>query len=154
MIFHTRDFDATEQLDYIAAGASVLYGFFYTPIRVFRLDQKGNKGDSMVRAWAVVCISMFLGHVGYLKLWKWDYTYNMAANVVVGLTQNALWTWFSFAKYQKSGRPWAMLPSVVVVFLLLAMSLELLDFPPLYGCVDAHSLWHLATVLPTLIWYK
>ena len=36
MIFHTRDFNFTEKLDYFAAGASVLYGLYYTPIRVFR----------------------------------------------------------------------------------------------------------------------
>jgi len=36
----------------------------------------------------------------------------------------------------------------------LAMSLELLDFPPWMGMVDAHSLWHLGTVLPTVLWYN
>lgn len=35
----------------------------------------------------------------------------------------------------------------------MAMSLELLDFPPWKGMVDAHSLWHLGTVLPTVGWY-
>jgi post-GPI attachment to proteins factor 3 len=154
MIFHTRDFSATEQLDYFGAGACVLYGFYYTPIRVFRLDQGGKRGDSLLRAWGLVCIAMYAAHVAYLKMYAWDYTYNMAANVVIGMIQNAMWTWFSFAKFRKSGRPWAMLPGVVVVFILFAMSLELLDFAPLWGCLDAHSLWHLATVAPTMIWYK
>jgi len=154
MIFHTRDFNATEQLDYFAAGASVLYGFYYTPIRVFRLDQKYEKGESFIRLWGYLCIAMFIGHVTYLKMWSWDYTYNMAANVAIGLVQNVLWTWFSYKKYQKSGDTFAMLPGLVVLFILFAMSLELLDFPPLYGYLDAHSLWHLATVIPTVIWYK
>jgi hypothetical protein len=34
------------------------------------------------------------------------------------------------------------------------MSLELLDFPPWKGMIDAHSLWHLGTVLPTVLWYN
>ena len=40
MIFHTRDFNLTEKLDYFAAGASVLYGLYLAPIRIFRLDRR------------------------------------------------------------------------------------------------------------------
>jgi hypothetical protein len=154
MIFHTRDFRLTEQLDYFAAGASVLYGLYYTPIRIFRLDLGGKKTKSLLRAWTVLCIALYAAHVTYLKWYSWDYTYNMAANVVVGVITNAMWSWFSFEKYRRSGRAWAMWPGFVVAWIILAMSLELLDFPPWWGCWDAHSLWHLGTVAPTMIWYK
>jgi hypothetical protein len=154
MIFHTRDFSVTEQLDYFAAGASVLYGFYYTPIRIFRLDKGGDKTRSVVRAWTVLCLCMFAGHVWYLKWYKWDYTYNMTANVVLGCMQNALWSWFSWVKYQQSGRAWATWPGLAIAWIFLVMSLELLDFPPVWGCLDAHSLWHLGTVAPTWVWYK
>jgi post-GPI attachment to proteins factor 3 len=30
----------------------------------------------------------------------------------------------------------------------------LLDFPPIWGVLDAHSLWHLGTIAPTVFWYK
>ncbi|KAF8865646.1 Per1-like protein [Acephala macrosclerotiorum] len=154
MIFHTRDFKVTEELDYFAAGASVLYGMYYTPIRIFRMDQGGARMKSILRAWTGLCIALFIMHVAYLKWYAWDYTYNMAANVVVGVLQNALWSWFSYKKFMKSGRAWAMLPGLVVAWIILAMSLELLDFPPLWGCLDAHSLWHLGTVAPTMIFYN
>lgn len=154
MIFHTRDFSLTEQLDYFAAGASVLYGMYYTPIRIFRMDLGGARTKSILRAWTALCILLYAAHVTYLKWYSWDYTYNMAANVVIGIIQNLMWTWFSFEKYRKSGRTWAMWPGFVVAWVILAMSLELLDFPPLWGCLDAHSLWHLGTVAPTMIWYK
>lgn len=154
MIFHTRDFTFTEELDYFAAGASVLYGMYYTPIRIFRMDQGGKKMRSVLRAWTVLCVMLYIAHVTYLKWYSWDYTYNMAANVVVGIVQNAMWSWFSYEKYKKSGRAWAAWPGFVVAFIILAMSLELLDFPPWLGCLDAHSLWHLGTVAPTMIWYK
>lgn len=154
MIFHTRDFQVTEELDYFGAGASVLYGLYYTPIRVFRMDQGGARTRSIVRAWTGLCIGMFVAHVTYLKWYDWDYSYNMAANVVAGVIQNAMWSWFSWQKYKESGRAWAMWPGVVVAWVLVAMSLELLDFPPWWGCLDAHSLWHLGTVAPTMIFYK
>ncbi|KAF4627129.1 hypothetical protein G7Y89_g11025 [Cudoniella acicularis] len=154
MIFHTRDFSVTEQLDYFAAGASVLYGLYFALIRIYRMDQGGEKTKSLLRAWTGLCIALYAAHVIYLKLYDWDYSYNMAANVVVGMLQNAMWSWFSVEKYRKSGRLWATWPGLVVAWLLSAMSLELLDFPPLWGCLDAHSLWHLGTVGPTMIWYN
>jgi hypothetical protein len=154
MMFHTRDFYFTEQLDYFAAGASVLYGMYYTPIRIFRMDQGGKKMRSVLRAWTILCVVLYVAHVSYLKWYSWDYTYNMAANVMVGVLQNIMWSWFSFKKYKESGRAWAAWPGFVVAWIILAMSLELLDFPPWLGCLDAHSLWHLGTVAPTIIWYK
>ncbi|PTB69933.1 Per1-like protein [Trichoderma citrinoviride] len=153
-IFHTRDFAATEQLDYFAAGASVLYGMYYTPVRIFRLDRPSPRRRSVVRAWTLLCILLYACHVGYLKGVSWDYTYNMAANVVLGVIQNALWSWFSFDRYRKSRRVWAMWPGLAVAWVMFAMSMELFDFPPWLGCIDAHSLWHLMTIGPTILWYN
>ena len=155
MIFHTRDFGITETLDYYAAGASVLYGLYYTPIRIFRLEQeKPPIKQTMLRLWTSTCVLMFVAHISYLTFWRWDYTYNMAANVVVGVVQNALWSGFSIVRYQRLKKPWAAWPGLIVAWIVLAMSLELLDFPPLGGMIDAHSLWHLGTVVPTIWWYR
>jgi len=154
MIFHTRDFGFTEKLDYFAAGANVLYGLYYAPIRVFRLDRKEPRKQSLLRLWTGLCITLYTLHVLYLSLWSWDYTYNMAANVAVGVVANLLWSGFSYVQYQKIGRTWAVWPGLCVAWIILAMSLELLDFPPWKGMIDAHSLWHLGTVLPTVLWYN
>ena len=155
MIFHTRDYDFTEKLDYYAAGASVFYGMFYTPIRVFRLDQdQPPVKATMLRLWTITCIILYLAHVSYLTFIHWNYTYNMAANVAAGIFQNILWSSFSYKTYQRLKKPWAAWPGMIVAWIILAMSLELLDFPPIAGVVDAHSLWHLGTVVPTVWWYK
>lgn len=153
-VFHTRDFPVTETLDYLAAGASVMYGLCYTVVRVFRLDRSTPRRSSLLRVWTGTCIAMYMGHVAYLLLVKWDYGYNMAANVVCGIVQNALWSWFSVRKWREKRRAWAVWPGLVVAWVLMAMSLELLDFPPWLGVVDAHSLWHLGTIAPTVLWYK
>ncbi|CAD6503427.1 BgTH12-03092 [Blumeria graminis f. sp. triticale] len=154
ILFHTRDFKLTEQLDYFAAGGSILYGLYYTPIRIFRMDQGIKEKSSLLRAWTSFCIIMYVVHVAYLKLYRWDYTYNMAANVVVGVIHNAMWSWFSLKRYRKLGEFWATWPGIAVAWILMAMSLELLDFPPLWGCLDAHSLWHMGTIGPTILWYN
>lgn len=154
VIFHTRDFSVTEKADYFAAGASVLYGMYYTPIRIFRLDRRKPLKETVLRMWTILCIGLYIAHVSYLTFWSWDYGYNMAANVVVGIVQNLLWSWFSISRYRKLQKPWAAWPGLIVAWIVMAMSLELLDFPPVGGMLDAHSLWHLGTVGPTIWWYK
>jgi hypothetical protein len=153
-IFHTRDFQATEELDYFAAGASVFYGMYYTPVRIFRLDRPTPRRRSVLRAWTLLCTLLYACHIGYLKLVRWDYTYNMAANIAAGIVQNILWSWFSYDKYRTSRRTWAIWPGLVVAWVMFAMSMELFDFPPWFACIDAHSLWHLMTIAPTILWYK
>lgn len=153
-IFHTRDFPLTEQLDYFAAGASVLYGMYYSPIRIFRLDRPSPRRRSLLRLWSLLCALLYLAHVAYLKGVRWDYTYNMAANVAAGIVHNFLWSWFSYQSYRRSRRSWTAWPGVVVAWVTFAMSMELFDFPPWLGCIDAHSLWHLLTIGPTILWYK
>lgn len=153
MLFHTRDFPVTEHMDYFAAGANVMYGVYYTAIRVFRLDRGGPGVHAVRRAWTVLCAVLFAAHVAYL-CYTWNYVHNMVVHVVAGALQNIMWTSFSFRKYRESRQAWALWPGIVVTSVGAAMSLELLDFPPLGRHLDAHSLWHLATVFPTILFYK
>lgn len=152
-LFHMRDFVLTERLDYFAAGASVLYGFFYTPIRVFRMD-RWHDAAATLRAWSCLCVAMYVAHVGFLTLVRWDYTYNMAANVVIGVLQNSLWSWFSWRQWLRTRAFWTIWPGIAVAWVMMAMGLEMFDFAPLFGVLDAHSLWHLGTIGPTVIWYN
>ena len=164
-VFHTRDFPLTEKLDYFGAGGSVLYGLYYTVVRLARLPAGGDASSRagrrrrrdnpvVLRAWTALCASLFAAHVAYLTLVRWDYTYNMAANVVVGVVQNALWSAYSVRRWRATHKGWTVWPGLAVAWVMLAMSLELFDFPPLWGCLDAHSLWHAGTVAPTVLWYK
>jgi hypothetical protein len=155
MLFHTRDFPITEKLDYFAAGASVLYGLYLAVVRIWRLDQpRPRLKPALRRCWTMLCIGLYVAHISYLSFRSWNYTYNMAANVVVGIIQNLLWSWFSVCRYRKVLKSWTAWPGMIVAWLILAMSLEILDFPPVRGLIDAHSLWHLGTVMPTAWWYK
>jgi hypothetical protein len=151
-VFHTRDFKVTEQLDYFAAGASVLYGMYYAAVRVWRLDRPGNR--RALRMWTGTCAGLYACHVAYLGLWRWDYAYNTLACVVCGVVQNGLWSWFSWVRFRQTRQAWAVWPGVVVMWVVMAMSLELFDFAPLWGSLDAHSLWHLGTIAPAVLFYQ
>lgn len=107
----------------------------------------------------------YICHVSYLTLLpRFDYTYNMVFNLGVGMTHNILWLLYSLPSsmsvlYRFQGRPKSYRPrfaNKACLFVLLttaATALEVLDFPPWYRTIDAHSLWHLATVPIAAFWY-
>ncbi|KAJ7084838.1 Per1-like protein [Mycena belliarum] len=177
-VFHTRDMSRTEKLDYFSAALTILYALYYTVIRLFHLYSSPRRnrltlstsgapaGSSLAhKAWTLLCILVYLGHVSYLTLLpRFDYTYNIIFNMVVGLTHNALWLLYSlpaslslfrrFPSRPKSYRPSFVGNAGIFVALTTAASaLELIDFPPLLRVIDAHSLWHLATAPIAVLWY-
>ncbi|KAH8100297.1 Per1-like protein [Cristinia sonorae] len=169
-VFHTRDLPATEALDYFSAAAAILYGLYYTVIRLYHLYPEPNFMDprrlsSKPRSnlWRGLCLILFIGHVSYLSILpRFNYTYNMIFNVVIGLLHNVLWLAYAlptghirrFLDRAPSYRPaYAYKGAVFVIATTLAMSLELLDFPPWLRFIDAHALWHLATVPIAWYWY-
>lgn len=59
--------------------------------------------------------------------------------------------WGVWAVVSRHPARWKLL--TVVVGGSLGMLLEILDFPPLWGFVDAHALWHATTIpLTYLLW--
>jgi hypothetical protein len=45
-------------------------------------------------------------------------------------------------------------PVIFVILTMVAMSLELLDFPPWRRILDAHALWHFSTIALIPFWYS
>ncbi|KAF9537420.1 Post-GPI attachment to proteins factor 3, partial [Lunasporangiospora selenospora] len=102
--------------------------------------------------WGVVCLVPLLLHISYLAFIHFDYGYNMAATATVGVIHNLWWLGWSFANRKE--RPYAWEPTLGVMLVTAAMCLEILDFPPLWGIFDAHSLWHAATIPMIPLWYR
>lgn len=200
-IFHTRDKNWTEKLDYFSAGSVIMSAFFFSACRLFRLAPGGERFVMLRR----VCMGALGLHVLYLSVGRFDYAYNMTANVVVGLVHTVLWLTYSLRSTTFPSNPLvdrtaysraamraakpslsalssptplsngAATPPVPVstnigppsshtkqrqrLQLILALMsasvlLELLDFPPILRILDAHALWHLATVPITQMWYE
>ncbi|ORZ09291.1 Per1-like protein [Absidia repens] len=148
-VFHARDTSVTEKLDYFSAGLLILYSLYYALRRLLYI----RNTPWLIALIFVTCYSM---HVSYLSLIRFDYGYNMLASVVVGLIQLSLWVGWSIRQYtvETSRRSFAYMALISVVGVAIAMSLELLDFPPLGRILDAHSLWHLSTIPLMMLWYK
>lgn len=162
------DLPLTEKLDYFSAALSIGYGLYYTAIRLFHLyplQDSTTSTRSLYWVWSFVCIFAYFIHVSYLMLLpRFDYSYNMAFNLVVGLSHNALWLLYSlpasmsmfrrFPSKPKSYRPvYAGKAAIFVALTTAATSLELFDFPPWARVIDAHSLWHLSTAPIAMFWF-
>ncbi|KAG2279593.1 hypothetical protein Bca52824_050813, partial [Brassica carinata] len=89
-------------------------------------------------------------HVLYINFYKLDYGWNMIVCVAMRVAQLFLWArWTAVSRHPSNWKLW-----VVVIASGLAMLLEIYDFPPYGGYFDAHSIWHLATVPPTILWWS
>nr|XP_033775149.1 post-GPI attachment to proteins factor 3 isoform X2 [Geotrypetes seraphini] len=146
-VFHTRDTDITEKLDYFCASAVILHSIYLCGVRTL-----GLKRPAFAQFFAPFLILLFACHVSYLSLGRFDYGYNMAANVAFGLV-NLLW-WLGWCLRNQAYLPYVWKCEVVVLLLQALALLELLDFPPLLWVFDAHALWHLSTVPVHILFYS
>lgn len=89
-------------------------------------------------------------HILYLNCYQLDYGLNMKVSVAMGMLQLILWaTWAGVTRHPSRWKLW-----VVVIGGALAALLEIYDFPPYRGFVDAHALWHATTIPLTYLWWS
>lgn len=179
-VFHIRDTPFTETMDYLGAGAIVMANFNAVCVRFFNLHHYKNQDLRKLFQYGLLFVLL----IHYTRLYvSWDYQYNMAFNVVIGLLAAGFWISHSIAVFLKCSNgtlatdstyiaPYEMkvlqklryvgitsayvipfIPVALNLFLILSVSLELLDFVPWFLLIDAHSLWHACTIFPPIIWY-
>ncbi|KAH9453892.1 hypothetical protein Pst134EB_013994 [Puccinia striiformis f. sp. tritici] len=217
ILFHCRDRPWTERLDYFSAAAYSLYGLYVSSVRIFRLyptqarhyiplSQRLYLGSQL----KLILSAMFLVHIAFLSFGeRFNYKYNMAVNVIVGVLTILLWLSWTASHSRRPTKehaklnedpvppspqseqsdspppsptpsqggffssgwisilyesipaitetgiepPYVSKPIIPLVSLIGAGSLELLDFPPIWNMsLDAHALWHLATIPLGWIW--
>ncbi|ODV95513.1 hypothetical protein PACTADRAFT_75985 [Pachysolen tannophilus NRRL Y-2460] len=169
-LFHLKDTNAREKLDYFFAAATVLTAFYALCVRVFKLYLSQNNNKRKV--FTIFCISLYVYHVRRLLL-DWSYTYNMQANVFVGILQYFLWIYLSISTFKKmvdkrnnlhsyveylnfinmKEYNWTLTPILLILCVAFGMSFELFDFPPILDLLDAHAIWHFITIFPGFYWY-
>jgi hypothetical protein len=144
-VFHTRDTKVTEKFDYFSADILVAVGFFTATVRTL-----GLKPIVAQVVAGLLIASGLLQHVYFMAFVKFDYGYNMKVCISVGVLTALGWVvWATYVKH-----PARKLVYQFMVLVHLAMLLEVLDFPPIFWLLDAHALWHAATIPLTYLWYK
>lgn len=145
-IFHSKDTDFTEKMDYFFAFSVVLYNTFTLVCRVFGTAVKWRP-----IAIGTCCIIFFIQHISYLTFNKFDYGYNMQINISVAILNMIGWVCWC-VKMRHHHYVWQAMVAIVGIQILLL--LELYDFAPLWWIFDAHSLWHMGTAPLCLLWYR
>ncbi|XVF50752.1 hypothetical protein PTKIN_Ptkin04bG0128500 [Pterospermum kingtungense] len=136
-VFHSRDVELTEKLDYSSAVALVGFGLILTILRVF--DVRDEASRVMV---AAPIIAFVTTHILYLNFYKLDYGLNMKVCMAMGVSQLLLGgVWAGVTNHPSRWKVWLFnFGGSFTVFL------EIYDFPPYRGFVDAHALWHAASI--------
>ncbi|ODV79165.1 Per1-domain-containing protein [Suhomyces tanzawaensis NRRL Y-17324] len=179
ILFHIRDNRITETLDYYGAFAIVLSNFNCVSVRYFELFKKPKQ----LVIWQVVMVMIYVGHCIKLKLnWNYGYNakinllygfgsivlwvahslkvnrkykenfflYNNSMQILPFETK--ILTKLNMLSVSQT-RLIPLIPIFLNVWMMIGMSFEACDFEPVYQLIDAHSIWHIFTIFPTIIWF-
>ncbi|KAK1267843.1 hypothetical protein QJS04_geneDACA013640 [Acorus gramineus] len=144
-VFHCRDVDLTEKLDYSSAVALLGFSLILAVLRTFNVREEARRV-----MFAAPLLAFVTTHILFLNFYNLDYGWNMTVCVLMGIAQLLLWAvWAGVTHHPSRWKLW-----VVVFAGGLAMLLEIYDFPPYKGFVDAHALWHATTIPLTYLWWS
>lgn len=141
----------------------------YALIRVFGLQGARSHSAWLAPVSALLAL-IVVGHFAYVSsLPLFPYGYHIAVAAALGMLGNLVWVGWSasfVARPRILGIQWPApyppgprtprrnwTPALLVALTIAAMSLELLDFPPILRVLDAHAAWHAATIPLALAWW-
>jgi len=145
-VFHARDTLITERLDYFSAFFLVIWSVWLALVRTLEIT-------SPLKQYSILAslVAFFLVHVSYLHFVHFDYGYNLAVNVLFGVGASLLWLrWIFNNRHRRYTKK--LLLSIVGVYPFIL--LEVFDFPPIFYLIDAHALWHAATIPFCILLYQ
>ena len=155
-LFHARDTRTTERIDYFLADAVVALGFICAVSRLI-IDphlQISKQAAFHLRNLTILLTSIAIAHhTHYMLTVKFDYGLNMTKCIILGAMTSGVWgVWLLVIR--KQDHPSAALLLRFLLLAYAALLFEVLDFPPLFQLIDAHSLWHFFTVPLTFLFYR
>lgn len=153
-VFHARDTPWTHAMDYGAANAIFFFAAFAATVRTFSVAEARRLAS--VFACFACC---FVAHLRYVNRRQEDgREYNFQHNMVVMVCAATYhwcllmrWAFFGKREEKRPGRNY--LAACFLAWHVCALA-EVLDFPPVYGLLDAHALWHCGTPAAVWLWYQ
>ena len=145
-IFHARDTNLTEMMDYFSAFSTVLASLLVCCLRIVGTD---NIKAVIISALGV---AFFSHHVYNMAFVRFDYGHNMKVNVSVGVLNGVAWLGWAYSHYHDG--PHVKRGVITIVLLSVSVLLEVMEFTPWWWVIDSHALWHLATSPLPFLWYR
>lgn len=140
-LFHARERPTTEALDYHCTSLNLA---FTLGCALFHHMPSRWPVASSLRAAFILPTVAWATLVFHLTFVSFDYGFFRTCSIIMGVCGSISWlVWF--CRFRRE-RPYAwkiILASWGVYFML---PFELLDFPPLFGLLDAHATWHFLTI--------
>ncbi|GFY84277.1 Per1-like family protein [Actinidia rufa] len=144
-VFHSRDVELTEKLDYSSAVALLGFSLIVSILRAFSVRDEASR--VMVAAPLIAFVST---HILYLNFYQLDYGLNKKVCVGMGVAQLLIWAVWAYVTHHPSR--WKLW--VVVIGGSLVMLLEIYDFPPYWKFVDAHAIRNATAIPLTFLWWS
>lgn len=178
-LFHIRDIPVTESLDYFGAFAIMLANLNLIVVRYMRLFERRRT----LVVWQASLVAIYILHCLKLKAnWNYSYNtfanlvvgvsamvlwilhslqvnskykrhffvYNNSLQLLPFETK--ILTKLNYLSISRS-RLIPLLPVGLNLWLVVGMLFEICDFSPFRRLLDAHALWHLFTIFPSVIWF-
>jgi len=134
-LFHTFDIMITERLDYFAMFIGLMVDSINTLVHVLAIRSYGATA-----AIAFPFLAFGAQHIHFMSTVKFDYGYHVkVCMIIVGVSTTIWCLWIAGNRHRKGIRSMIVSVFCIPLFALL----ELFDFPPLWGVLDGHALWHL-----------
>jgi hypothetical protein len=154
--FHSKKTPHASTYDYISALLFISFGLILAIRRVL-LMKYPKLVYSVCLVGLVLCMRRIRGMIAGRVSFD-DHMYLCIGTVALTGVLYTIWVFYSVylkwvcASKQSLSNRWFCL--FCQLWLGVASSLELFDFPAIWGIYDAHSLWHAATVPLGFLWYR
>ncbi|KAF3321314.1 post-GPI attachment to proteins factor 3-like protein [Carex littledalei] len=144
-IYHSRYADWTEKSYYSSAVALLGFSLIVTIIRAFNVRVEASR--VMV---AAPLLAFLTTHILYLNFYQLDYSLNMKVCIAMGTAQLLIWAiWGSITRHPSSAKLW-----MITIGGIIAIILEIYDFPPYMGYADAHAFCLLLAIPLSYLWWS
>eukprot|EP00747_Dinoflagellata_sp_TGD_P118239 gnl/TRDRNA2_/TRDRNA2_172778_c1_seq1.p1 gnl/TRDRNA2_/TRDRNA2_172778_c1~~gnl/TRDRNA2_/TRDRNA2_172778_c1_seq1.p1 ORF type:complete len:376 (-),score=27.70 gnl/TRDRNA2_/TRDRNA2_172778_c1_seq1:118-1158(-) len=150
-LFHARDTKLFEILDYHSA----TLGLAMSLASGIAMNMPAHWAMSSAMCLALAPVVGFWGvHISYLTFFSFDYGHNMVVAVILGGSAMIAWIlWFVRHGWEEC-RPFLHKVPLAILGPAIVLPLELWDFPPLLGLLDAHAVWHFGTIPVNFLIYE
>ncbi|VFQ80586.1 unnamed protein product [Cuscuta campestris] len=143
-VLHSRDVDLTERLDNSSVVALLGFSLILAILRTFNVRDEATR--VMVSAPIVAFVTT---HILYLNFYQFDYGLNRKVCFAMVTAKLTMWgVWAGGSRHPSRRKLWAVVAGGILVTLL-----EISDFAPYWGFVDARAVSHAAAIpLTSLLW--